>query len=150
MSQCVILKHHYAFFSFKDYQETTKNHFWVGVHQIEYQGIWGYQQGGILNDSHIPFLVWRNPENDNDYCADMTKHYGMWKSPCAEKKPYICESGKLDKNVKKCKTNSSTTSNKINLSLSTDFNIISFRQCSYVFTTKSWHFLVNSERYIMG
>ena len=103
--KCVILKHHYAFFSFKDYQETTKNHFWVGVHQIEYQGIWGFQQGGPLNDSHIPFLVWRNPENDNDYCADMTKHYGMWKSPCAEKKPYICESGKLDKNVKKYKTN---------------------------------------------
>ena len=106
VSQCVILKHQNAFFSFKDYKETTKNHFWVGVHQIEYQGIWGYQQGGPLNDSHIPFLVWRNPENDIDYCADMTRHYGMWKSPCTEKKPYICESGKLDENVKKCRANS--------------------------------------------
>lgn len=91
------------FFSFKDYKETTKNHFWVGVHQIQYQDIWGYQQGGPLNESRMPFLVWRNPKNDIDYCADMTKHYGMWKSPCTEKKPYICESGKLDKNVKSAK-----------------------------------------------
>ena len=95
MSQCVILKHQNAFFSFKDYKETTKNHFWVGAHQIQYQNIWGYQQGGPINESRVPFIVWRNPENDIDYCADMTKHYGMWKSPCTEKKPYICESGKL-------------------------------------------------------
>ena len=96
-SECIFL--------FKDYKETTKNHFWVGVHQIQYQDIWGYQQGGPLNQSRMPFLVWRNPENDIDYCADMTKHYGMWKSPCTEKKPYICESGKLGKIVKKCKNN---------------------------------------------